>query len=102
MVGLYKIHDRVIVLVVVITSMIMIISQGSHARLLDGLILQKNDPTMEEFEVQYSRFNGKNRPSASSIPEDIIGKYRSALLNFLPKGPVPPSAPSGGINNSED
>ncbi|KAK2647508.1 hypothetical protein Ddye_014997 [Dipteronia dyeriana] len=97
MVGLYKLPDRVIVVVAVIISMIMIISLVSHARPL-YCFLHKNGPAMEEFQVQ-SRFN-KRFESASSIAEEVvIGRYKSTLLNFLPKGPVPPSAPSGKIHN---
>ncbi|KAK3227473.1 hypothetical protein Dsin_007335 [Dipteronia sinensis] len=97
MVGLYKIPDRVIVVVAVIISMIMIISQVSHARPL-GCFLHKNGPTMEEFQVQ-SRFNRRFESASSIAEEDVISKYRSTLLNFLPKGPVPPSAPSRKIHN---
>ncbi|TXG58951.1 hypothetical protein EZV62_016780 [Acer yangbiense] len=97
MVGLYKIPDRVIVVVAVIISMIMIISQVSQARPLD-CFLQKNDPTMEELKVQ-SRFNRKFESASSIAEEVIISKYKSTLLNFLPKGPVPPSAPSRKIHN---
>ncbi|XP_037489809.1 uncharacterized protein LOC119368748 [Triticum dicoccoides] len=38
----------------------------------------------------------------SEVPKDqvIVDKYAPLLLAMLPRGPVPPSAPSGGTNEA--
>lgn len=89
--GFHKINGAAILMLL----LVMVMSQPSHARLLRGSHLCNFDATQQGPDLAFSGGNGKD----VSEGEEAVGKYRPLLLNLLPKGPSPPSAPSKGTNN---
>ncbi|KAJ4720214.1 hypothetical protein OWV82_008077 [Melia azedarach] len=110
-------------IVMLLFSLLLTISQYSSARQLHDYLPQNlavPEPTATSFRIALpsdkveaspkkvkqqprhdmeAKQNSEMRSFVSASAPKLAGKYRPLVLNILPKGTVPPSGPSKGIND---